>query len=261
MLSSVFLKSTRERAVSSLVLAGAFVAFALLGMAVYSGVGDDATSFTEDLPEAFDALIGGGDLSSPTGYVTSEMFGMIAPLMLAGFAIATGASAIAGEERDGTMGLLMSLPLSRVNVYRSKAAMVGVVVIGISAVMFLGTVGAVAVTGTDLPTGDIAAVMVHLVFLAAAFGAFALALGAFSGNTTVAAGTASAVMVASYLTTSLMPLTDFGWVGKLTPWYYYDGNTPTDNGIDVVHLCVLAGLTAICLGAGAWGIRHRDLKG
>lgn len=261
MLSSVFAKSTREKFGSSLALAGAFVAFALLGMAVYSGVGDDATSFTEDLPEAFDALIGGGDLSTPSGYVTSEMFGMIAPLMLAGFAIAVGASAIAGEERDDTMGLLMSLPLSRLDIYRSKAAMVGVVVLGIGIVMFLGTVGAVTATGTDLPLGDVAAVMLHLVFLAWLFGALALALGAFTGSNAIAAGTAATVMVGSYLITSLMPLTDFGWVRELTPWYYYDGSSPTDNGVDYAHLCVLAALMAICLVAGAWGIRRRDLKG
>jgi len=48
---------------------------------------------------------------------------------------------------------------------------------------------------------------------------------------------------------------------KLSPFYYYSGHDPLTQGVDLLHIAVLAGLTAVLVLAGLAGLRGRDLRG
>jgi hypothetical protein len=52
------------------------------------------------MPKAYKALftVGGGDLSTPTGYLNTELMSLMAPLLVLLYAITAGANGIAGEE-------------------------------------------------------------------------------------------------------------------------------------------------------------------
>ena len=64
------------------------------------------------------------------------MFGTWGAIAMAGLALAMGSSAIAGEERDGTMDILLANPKSRTYVLLSKT---GALVMSIAlATMALG---------------------------------------------------------------------------------------------------------------------------
>ena len=75
---------------------------------------------------AQEALRRSGAPSSTTprrpGYLGTELFSLIVPLLLIIAAVATGARAIAGEEERGTLDLLMSLPVTRRRVTAEKLA-------------------------------------------------------------------------------------------------------------------------------------------
>ena len=79
----------------------------------------------QQYPDALKAFIGFGgevDYLSPAGYLGSELFSFMVPLLLLVAAIGAGARAIAGEEEAGTLELLLSCPVSRRRVVLEKLA-------------------------------------------------------------------------------------------------------------------------------------------
>lgn len=127
MLRNVFLRTIADarRALAwwSLGLAG----LVALMVSVYPTVRDNPSlnKLVEDYPEALKGFVAfGGDVdyASAAGYLGTELFAFIVPLLLLIAAIGAGARAIAGEEEAGTLDLLLANPLSRRRLLLEKAA-------------------------------------------------------------------------------------------------------------------------------------------
>jgi ABC-2 type transport system permease protein len=50
------------------------------------------------------------------------------------------------------------------------------------------------------------------------------------------------------------------WLKFASPFYYYAGNDPLGNGIDLADLAVLGAATAALVAIATLGFRHRDLR-
>ena len=76
----------------------------------------------EKLPPAFRALFapGGIDITTPEGYIATEFFSLVGPLLFFAYTIAIGGSATAGEEERGTIDMLMAMPIPRWRVVFEK---------------------------------------------------------------------------------------------------------------------------------------------
>ena len=119
MFANVFTKTTRDRQLGLLVGALSIAVLLWYGMAVYRTV---YVSFYDQLPPAFLELMGipaEGDVAS---LAFGAMYNLMGALTLAGLAISMGSASIAGEEANGTIGLLLGNPVSRRKVLLSKAA-------------------------------------------------------------------------------------------------------------------------------------------
>src|ERR1700675_2617743 len=101
-------------------------ALVLMYTAFYPSVKSNAAKlnqYIQTLPEALRNIIGrAGNFSSPAGYVQSELFSIMGPLLLLILAIGAGARALAGEEEAGTLDLLLVTPLARRRVVGEKSA-------------------------------------------------------------------------------------------------------------------------------------------
>jgi ABC-2 type transport system permease protein len=78
-----------------------------------------------NLPPGVESLLGlsGGNLlSSPTGYLDSQFFANILPVMLLVFTIGLASWSIAGDEAAGSLELLLANPISRVRVALARLA-------------------------------------------------------------------------------------------------------------------------------------------
>ena len=141
-----------------------------------------------------------------------------------------GASAVAGEERDGTIGLLLANPRSRRQVLVSKtAAMVGLVVAG-SALVLAAAHLAPVLLDVSVGASNINATIVHLFANTLLWGALAGAIGAATGNRATASAIAAGFMVANYFLVGLLPLLDsLSGAAKVLPWYWFDGHDPLNN--------------------------------
>ncbi len=259
MLATVLTKTLRDRWKGPVIGAATIGLFLLFGMAVYRDI--DLAIYT-DLPEAFRALT---NIPADAG-VGSLAYGAIyssyGALTLASLAIAMGATSIAGEERDGTIGLLLSNPRSRTYVLVSKTAAL-VLLTALGALILWGA-GRIVPAALDVETTgmQVEALLLHMFANALFYGFLALAIGAWTGRGGFASGATAAVMVVSFFAAGLLPLIEgFENVARLFPWHYFEGSQPLVNGIDRGHLSVLlAGVVAL-VGIGLVGLNRRDLRG
>lgn len=259
MLTSVFAKSLRDRWVGQVVAAVSIGLLLLFTMGIYA---DFDVSFYYDLPEAVQQMAGiDPDVGGLAGVAYGSIYNLMGALTLAGIAISIGASSIAGEERDGTMGLLLGNPRSRTRVLASKVgAMVVLTALG-GVLMWIAALVSPGVFDMDVTGVRLDALMVHLGLNALLWGMLATAIGAWTGNRTAASGGAAAAMVASYLATAIMPLIpDVADAAVVSPWYWFSGGEPAANGFDGAHLALQLGAIVVLGGLAGVGLDRRDLR-
>lgn len=256
--SSVGAKTFGDRRNLALVTGAGLAALAVFGVWMYSGLGASLTHLVDDLPEAFAALVGSAGSSN---YVVSELFSLIAPVVVLIVAISGGVAAIAGEERDRTAGLLLAQPVTRRQVVSAKAGVMVAHVAITTGCFLLGFLLASALFDTGVSTGNAIAACVHLLVFGVALGLFALALSAATGSVTTSGGTAAAAAVLTNLMATMLPLVHgLRGLRKVSPWYYYDGSQPLRHGLAPAHLAVLAALALGGLGAAIVAVDRHDIE-
>jgi ABC-2 type transport system permease protein len=94
------------------------------------------------------------------------------------------------------------------------------------------------------------------------YGVLALALGAWTGRAGLAIGVTSGILVIGFVATGLLPMfSSIAGLARLFPWYYFSASQPMLDGIDWVHLAVLAGGSVLFTVAAVMGLARRDLRG
>lgn len=224
-------------------------AYLLLVVAVYPSFRHDTAidTMVSANPAAAAAFGVTGSITSTSGWLTANMYANIAPLLALVLSIGYGATSLAGQDSDGTLGLLASLPFSRRRIVEQKALALLVV----SAVVPTASYAA-CLPGPrfDLTPswGNLLGVTIGLTLLAFDVGAVALLVGALSGNRGAALGVASAVGGAAYIVSSLAPVVRaFHTIRWLSPFSWAVGNGQLTSGITAGELAALAGLGAILL--------------
>lgn len=265
MLRNAFAKTLRDarRAIAWWCLG--LAAMAALMIAVYPTVRDnpDLNRMVDDYPDAFKAFLGLGenvDYTSATGYLNSELFAFMVPLLLLIAAIGAGARATAGEEERGTLDLLLANPISRRRLVVDKLAALVAELALLASVLWLSLVVGVETIGMHVSAAHLAAATVAAALLAFAFGAIALFLGAALGRRGAAIGVAAAGAVATYLLSSLAELVGFLKPLRVaSPFYHYSANDALQAGLAAEHTGFLLALAAVAVVAALVAFDRRDL--
>jgi ABC-2 type transport system permease protein len=216
----------------------------------------------DKMPPAMKALVGGQfiDVSTATGFLNLELFPLILPAVLAGYAIAQGSGATAGEESRGTIDVLLSYPVARWRLVVEKAVAIVISVAVIAFGLGLGAVLGAVASASPLETPNVAAGLVMAALLALDFGAIALALAAWSGNRSAATGVAAALLVVMYFVNALAPIiSGLDSIKQLSLFYWYLESEPLRHGLALGDSLVMAAV-AIVLGLASLVLfSRRDL--
>jgi ABC-2 type transport system permease protein len=263
--TEVLVETVRERQRSMLWWSLGIGALIALNLAFYPSVrGDPAFSdYAKDLPESVRALFAGGelDLASPVGYLWSQVFALMAPLLMLMFSIGAGAGAVAGEEERGTLDFLLGHPVRRRDYVLQSFLALGALVLQLSAVVLATVAIGSAVVDLDIGFGRLVAASVGVGLLALLFGAAALAAGSLRPGRTPAIAVATAFAVASWLLDGLGRAIDVlePWRG-LSPYYQALGRNPLREGVPLGGWAILAALTVVLVVVAAAALERRDLR-
>ena len=241
------------------------VALVALNVAFYPSVRDDPalSDYAKDLPESVRALFAGGelDLASPVGYLNSQVFALMAPLLLLIFSIGAGAGAVAGEEERGTLDLLLAHPLQRreyvIQRFLALATLVFVLVLALLATVALGS----WLVDLEIGFGKLVAASVSAGLLALLFGAIALAVGAISPGRTRAIAVAAALALMAWVFDGLgQAIAALESWRPLAPYYHALGQNPLREGASWEGWAILALATAVFVTVAAVGLERRDVR-
>ena len=264
MLPSVLLKTLRDsrRAVAwwSLGLCG----LASMMVAVFPSVRGNAglNKLVQDYPKALKAFIAFGgsvDYTSAAGYLGSELFSFMVPLLLLVASIGA-ARAIAGEEEQGTLDLLVANPLSRRRLVFEKLGALVLEIAFLGAVLWVALGVGTRVAGMEIGLTNLAAATLDATLLALLFGVLALLVGSAFGRRGLALAVSAAAAVLAYLVNALAAIVGaLEPVQKLSPFYHYVAGDPLRQGLALDHVAVLALAAAALAALAPFVFDARDL--
>ena len=236
-----------------------------LNVAFYPSVRDSSglADYSKDLPKAMRALFAGGEtnLISPTGYLNSQIFALMGPLVLLIFGIGLGSWAVAGEEERGTLDLLLAQPLRRADFVLQRFAALALLVLILTATLLATVALGARIVDLNIAFGHLLAASGSVALLTLLFGAVALAVGSIWPGRGRAIAIASGLAIAAWMLDGFGQAVDFldPW-RPLSPYYQALGTNPLRDGVPWPSWALLAGLTALVVGAAVVGLKRRDLR-
>ncbi len=259
MLANVATKTVGDRWKGILIGAGSIGLLLLMGMSVYRNI--DLSLYTS-MPDVVRSLMGIAEETDVGGLAYGAIYASYGALTLAALSLSMGSASIAGEERRGTLGLLLGNPRSRTQVLTAKAAsMVGLTAVGALVLLGFGLLSP-SVLGVELGQMHISALVFHMFVIAVFHGVLAMAIGAWTGRDGLASGLTAGIMTISFIGVGLFPLIDAlaEWA-RIFPWYYYSNSEPALNGVAWGDIAVLSTAIVVLAGVSVVGVNRRDLRG
>lgn len=236
----------------------------VLFLIFYPSIADNAAAYRqaiEGLPDALKAFAGGeGDPVSPGGYMQGQFFASLGAWLFFAFGVARGGRAIAGEEEDGTLELVVAAPVSRARIVAERTLAMAVELFVVAVATWLTLVILGPPFELDLPVADYAAGVAGLALGAWVFGALALAVGAATGRPGIAYGVGGAAAALAFLATVLAPLTDLiNDRRELSPGWQSFGTRPIETGFHGGDMALLVAEGLVIVAVGTWLFLRRDV--
>lgn len=264
MLGSLFGKRLWDRRRSIVWWLLGIAALVLLTVAFYPTIRDQQEDYERlfEGMEDLSALFGVEDiaeLTEPAGYVTSQIYANVFPIILLVFGIGFGTSAIAGEEDRGTMDLLLAQPISRRSVVAQSLGSLAVLIAVLCGAVLVLLLLTNAPAGLDLSLTGLIAASVGSWLLGMLFGTLALAVGAATGRRGLTIGASAGAGVAAFFLFGLAPLsgaTEF--LQAYSPFYWFLGGTPLADGFDPMFAGLVVAVALLAVVA-LWSFDRRDI--
>jgi len=238
--------------------------FVTVTLVFYPSIRDSAglSTYAEKLPESMRALFIGGelDLTSPVGYLNSQIFALMAPILLAVFAISTGASSIAGDEENGALDLGLAQPVSRTSMVIQLFFWLSAGVFMLSAVLLASVVVASIPFDLHVSFENLLAVTISTGLFGLMFGSVALTVGCFAPGRNRAVAIAASAALASWMLDGLAK--SVSWLEPfqvLSPYHQAFGQSPLTNGYPWAGWAVMAVVIAALVGSSVFALNRRDV--
>ena len=239
------------------------IALITIQVSVYPTIRDSREGWsdvTEQFPEAFRKIFRMQDYTSPVGYLSTELFSFMIPLIFIGLATTWGARAGAEEEEMGTADVLLSLPVSRSSILRTR--MVGALLVICATTMittsalWIGT----TIVNMDVAVSQILQAATACGLLAMIFGSLSVAVAAWSGHRGVGLGTGLGLAIATFVLYSLAPLVSaLEHLLPINPFDWTIGKSPLQEGLDPLWSGVSGAFSLALSGIALWAYQHHDI--
>lgn len=245
--------------------AGGMAVYVVAISAVWPSLRDseDLQQAAQDYPLVFKAMFGGEDsfdMSVASGFLQSQFFSVMVPLVLGIFAIGFAAATMAGEEEAGLFDLLLAHPVSRRRAVLEKAlaVLLGVTLLGLAVWLVLSIMD--AVVDFEIRSAYLLAAVAGVVLLTLVHGAAALLAGSLTGSRAAALAGGGVAFVAGYLLVVIAELvSDVSWLRYLSPYYYGTGTDALSGAWPIGAHALLIILAGGAVFASITAFERRDL--
>ena len=234
----------------------------LLATVLFPSIGEQFGGM--EFPEFYEAFGPIGAIGELSGFLSLEVFSFAVPIALGIYALVLGTAVLAGEEDDGTLELLMALPVSRWKVVLTKALSIAVSLAIVGAGLCLSIWIGIQAIGHQVQVAvsasDLAIVALQSWLLVTALAMISLFLGAYVPSRRYAAVVCGLVLAGSYLLDSLAQITgELDPVRPLSLNYYYDTRELMTSGLAWQDAAVLVGVVIVFLALALLSFERRNI--
>ena len=266
-LAAIIGHELRSRKVALLCWVIGIGAFLSINILVYPSFRDQADQLNRvfaTMPEATrDLFSDTGEFMSPVGYLSSQVFYLMLPLLLSFLTIGLGASLIAREERAKTIELLLARPISRGTLLAGKAlagllaTLLVSLAIAVICTVEVALIGFKGVGAWDVFVATLLAMLISLLFGAIAF--CLTALGTLGRGSSLAV--AALFGLGGYVIGSLDGVvTWLRGIAKIFPYHYYQPAEVLRGNIPWQTIFVFSLIIVLLVCIGYLGFRRRDIE-
>jgi ABC-2 type transport system permease protein len=258
--TSVTRLTLRQDRWSSIGWVAGIGALSLLYTASFKSIAGAKAAAINNYPDSIKQALNLQDLTSPAGYLASTVFGIPLLLLTSIYVITTTTRAIAGDEESGALDLLLSYPIGRTGFLLARFGAMGLV-IECQGVMMLAVLAATRdPSGLSANSADVVYTLIMWLAFARCLGGIGLLVSATVGRRAIALAISAAIALITYLASSFLPLIKgLHWIREISPYYWFTGNDPLRNGLQVPHLIALIAVGMIATVLAAVAFNRRDL--
>jgi beta-exotoxin I transport system permease protein len=200
-----------------------------------------------------------GSLTSASGWLNGNIYANFYPLVMMLLTIGYGAAALAGQDEDGTLALIATLPRRRETIVLAKTASMAAQAAGLAAAVAICVLAGRSFE-LMIAVSTIASVSAVVGLVGLDFGLAAMAIGAATGRRGTALGAGTAIATASYLVSSMAPVAS--WVRPfryLSLFYWSVGDNQIADGVSLADYAVLVAVALGALSVTLVAFRRLDL--
>lgn len=264
MISSLVRKTFRDHWKSLTAWGSVIVFMSSIQLYVYPTIvktGEGMNQLLESFPESIKQIFRMQDYTSGAGFLSTELFSMMIPLVLIAVGSTWGASGTAQEEEDGTADLIFALPLSRQRVILSK------IIATICACLLLGVITFVSISigaplvNMELDTIHLLAACISMFLLGTFFASVGFLIGSLTGKKGVSLGISSGLGILAFLFYSLAPLVNtFDYLTPINPIQWSIGGNQLFEGPDYVGYAKLIAASAVLYFLAMISFNRKDIR-
>lgn len=128
---------------------------------------------------------------------------------------------------------------------------------------YLGLViGTGFITSDNVTAGDLLVGVIDVIPMTLFFAALAFCITGLRSGRGLALAVTIGFAALSYLVDAFAQIADLpAWLQRLSPWYYYGGGLPLQDGLDLSNVVLLLAVALVLVGIGTWGFERRDVQG
>ncbi len=249
----------------SLIAWGLVIVFMVtVQLSVYPTIaksGEAAKQFIDSYPEAFKKIFRMQDYTTGAGYLGTELFSLMIPLVMIGVGITWGSSATAEEEEHGTADLLFSLPIRRRTILVSRMFATVIALAGLALITFLNVILLRSHFGLEVDTLNLFYACLAQLFLGIFFSGVGYFLGALTGKKGLSLGVGSGLGIIAFLFFSLAPLvSNFEYTNPFNPFQWTISRNVLSDGLDVPGIAKLAISSLVLYGLSMITLDSREIR-
>ena len=179
------------------------------------------TDFVNSFPDAFKKMFRMTDYFSGPGFLGTELFSLIIPMVMIGVGLAWGAAATAEDEEEGSADLIFTLPIRRITILWSRFFASVTALAFLSLLNFLNLLIGSRIVNLEVETSHLAAATLTCFLMGLMFTALGTLLGALIGKRGLGLGVGSGIAILLYVFYTVSNLvTKFDFVKPINPFQW-----------------------------------------
>lgn len=223
-------------------------------------MGQAMADFVNSFPDSVKKIFRMGDYFSGAGFLGTEIFSLIFPMVMIGIGLAWGASATAEDEERGSADLLFALPISRAKILWSRLVAMFSALILLALISFINLFIRAKAVDMEISTSKLAAATLSCLLLGALFATLGAALGAATGRKGGSLGIGAGVATLLYVFYTVSTLVSkFDFVKVVNPFEWYMNAEQLRNGLDILVNIKLLITSSAFIAIATWVIQQRDI--